>query len=181
MVSWIVLVTMAASINIYWLPILYCIGLTVLEGVFCLGKKILDIGGNRLSFETARLDFPHGSIPYATILLSFPNLRHQSFRFVFDGSVPNHHACTDHVNNMAFAVGYPTIVRAIASSVSLTNPQTHIQAFSDGASTISSRLFCFLSYLHSCNLVSWFNSTPLSHPITSNVMSQGPSYGMFYV
>ena len=36
--TWFVLWLMAKAINCYWLPILYCVGLTILEGIFCLGE-----------------------------------------------------------------------------------------------------------------------------------------------
>ncbi|KZP19984.1 hypothetical protein FIBSPDRAFT_700257, partial [Athelia psychrophila] len=35
--SWFVLWCLGKVTNTYWLPILYCVGLTVLEGIFCLG------------------------------------------------------------------------------------------------------------------------------------------------
>ncbi|KZP07405.1 hypothetical protein FIBSPDRAFT_939522 [Athelia psychrophila] len=35
--TWFVLWFLGKTINTYWLPILYCVGLTILEGIFCLG------------------------------------------------------------------------------------------------------------------------------------------------
>ncbi|KZP07385.1 hypothetical protein FIBSPDRAFT_841265 [Athelia psychrophila] len=35
--TWFVLWFLGKAIDNYWLPILYCIGLTILEGIFCLG------------------------------------------------------------------------------------------------------------------------------------------------
>ncbi|KZP17087.1 hypothetical protein FIBSPDRAFT_781167 [Athelia psychrophila] len=35
--SWFVLWFLGKATNTYWLPILYCVGLTILEGIFCLG------------------------------------------------------------------------------------------------------------------------------------------------
>lgn len=39
--TWVVLTILAQSINIYWLPMMYCIGLTLLEGIFCLGMTTI--------------------------------------------------------------------------------------------------------------------------------------------
>ncbi|KZP19986.1 hypothetical protein FIBSPDRAFT_1045214 [Athelia psychrophila] len=35
--TWFVLWFLGKATNTYWLPILYCVGLTILEGMFCLG------------------------------------------------------------------------------------------------------------------------------------------------
>ncbi|KZP19972.1 hypothetical protein FIBSPDRAFT_700653, partial [Athelia psychrophila] len=34
---WVVLIALARTINIWWLPLLYCSVVTALEGIFCLG------------------------------------------------------------------------------------------------------------------------------------------------
>jgi len=39
---WIVLIALAKSINVYWLPLLYCVAVTALEGIFCLGRLYID-------------------------------------------------------------------------------------------------------------------------------------------
>lgn len=35
---WVVVIAMAKSINIWWLPLIYGFTLTALEGIFCLGE-----------------------------------------------------------------------------------------------------------------------------------------------
>lgn len=37
---WAVLIAYAAVIETYWFPVLYCIADTLMQGVFCLGKRL---------------------------------------------------------------------------------------------------------------------------------------------
>ena len=76
--AWVTLVGFARAVGSYWGPMFYCVALTLLQGVICIGKTSAPKYNELTLSEIHNRDgMADGSFPDAAKLLSHPNSRNQ--------------------------------------------------------------------------------------------------------
>jgi hypothetical protein len=73
---WYVMMALARAVRIHWIPWVYCIAGTVLQGIVCLGMLlVLIMFMNPDAYDYLRHDLSYGSVPNASSISTCSNCR----------------------------------------------------------------------------------------------------------